>query len=301
VLEDGTRVFSGRGMQKAIGSSSTSGTWLKKYINSSPITPFLEIGIIEKFNNPIRFHRPAAGGSQSMTYEYEVTILIDVCEAIIKANENRQNVPENIVKSAKVILIAVAKVGIIALVDEATGYQYDRERQELQAILKLYISEELLLWEKKFPDVFYQQIFKLNGWDFTVNGIKKRPGVIGTWTNNLIYKQLPKGVLDELKKRTPKNEKGKRKHRFHQLLTLNVGHPDLQKQLSSVITIMKLSKDWEHFLDQFNQIYGQTKLDLKFDKIDKKKDKPVDETLSNFNQNLTKALNHNPRNQDDKK
>jgi hypothetical protein len=77
---------------------------------------------------------------------------------------------------------AFAKVGIVALVDEATGYQYDREKDALQKILEQYISPELLPWEKRFPDEFYREIFKLKGWDFTVNGINKRPSIIGKWT-----------------------------------------------------------------------------------------------------------------------
>lgn len=66
-----------------------------------------------------------------------------------------------------------ARVGITALVDEATGYQYDREKNELQKILKAYIAEDLLPWQKRFPDIYYKELFRLNGWDFTVNGIKK--------------------------------------------------------------------------------------------------------------------------------
>ena len=92
-------------------------------------------------------------------------------------------------------------IGITALVDEATGYQYEREKDELQKILKAYISEELLQWQKTFPEKYYQEIFRLNGWDFTLSSIKKRPGVVGIWTNKLIYEQLPKGCLKSLKRK----------------------------------------------------------------------------------------------------
>jgi len=63
----------------------------------------------------------------------------------------------------------------------------------------------------------------LNGWDFTVSRIKRRPGVIGTWTNKLKHEQLHKGILDELKIKTPKTESGNYKARFHQHLTLDIG------------------------------------------------------------------------------
>ena len=109
----------------------------------------------------------------------------------------------HIAERSKQLVRGFATIGIIALIDEATGYQYTREKDELQKILKAYISAELLPWQKRFPDVFYKELFRLNGWNFTIQDIKKRPGVIGTWTNRLIYEQLPKGVLEELKAKVP--------------------------------------------------------------------------------------------------
>lgn len=161
----------------------------------------------------------------------DATVLPEICDVYIQSEKSGiQN--ENVKRAAEVAYILIkgfAKVGIIALVDEANGYQYDRERYEFQKILKEYINDELLPWQKRFPDEYYKEIFRLNGWDFTVNGIKNRPSVIGTWTNNLIYKQLPEGVLDELKENTPKSDTGNYTARIHQCLTLNVGEPNLEK------------------------------------------------------------------------
>lgn len=63
VLEDGTRVFSGRGIQKALGSNATSGVWLNKFVNNSEITPIISsfktgsVSVLDKLNNPIPFYR----------------------------------------------------------------------------------------------------------------------------------------------------------------------------------------------------------------------------------------------------
>ena len=92
-------------------------------------------------------------------------------------------------------------------------------------------------WQKTFPDVYYKEIFRLNGWEFTVASIRKRPGVVGTWTNKIVYDQLPKGVLKELKANTPKSQSGNYTARFFQSLTSDVGNPNLQNQLNSVITL----------------------------------------------------------------
>ena len=282
VLEDGTRVFSGRGIQKALGSNATSGAWLNKFANNSDITQIISaaetgsISVLDKVNNPIPFYRPTSGGSQSKTYGYEVTLLIDLCDAIIKANETGSQIDETIVRSANIIIRSVAKVGIVALVDEATGYQYEREKDELQKILKAYISEELLPWQKRFPDIFYRELFRLNGWDFTINGIKKRPGVIGKWTNTIIYEELPNGILDELKKKAPKNESGNRTERYHQFLTLDVGEPNLEKQINKVITLFQVSDNMKQFWDNFKKMnmrqIGQTDLPFDFDEKGHTKD-----------------------------
>lgn len=174
-----------------------------------------------------------------------------------------------IADQCEILIRAFARVGITALVDEATGYQYDREKDELQKILKAYISEELLPWQKRFPDVFYKELFRLNGWDFTVNGIKKRPGIIGKWTNMFIYEELPNGVLDELKKKTPKSESGNRTSRYHQLLTLDIGEPNLEKQINKVITLFQVSDNMKQFCDNFKKMkmrqIGQMELPFDFD------------------------------------
>ena len=249
VLEDGTRVFSGRGIQRVLGSDSKSGTWLQSFAKKPAISNRIfagELSILDRVNNPIKFKRPDAGGSQSATNGYEVTLLVDICSAIIDANRAGEFDDETIVRNADIIIRSVAKVGIIALVDEVTGYQYDREKDELQKILKAYISEELLPWQKRFPDIYYKELFRLNGWNFTVQGIKKRPGVIGKWTNTLVYEQLPQGVLNQLKAKTPKSEAGNRTARYHQLLTLDVGEPNLTAQIGQIITLFQLSDNMQH-------------------------------------------------------
>lgn len=302
VLSDSTRVFSGRGIQRALGSTATSGTWLTKFVNDSPITQFLKTGVLDQLNNPIKFQRPQAGGSQSATYGYEVTILIDICDSILEANKTGQIDPK-IADNAQLIMRSVAKVGIIALVDEVTGYQYEREKDELQKILKAYISEELLPWQKRFPDVFYKELFRLNGWDFTVNGIKKRPGVIGTWTNKLIYEQLPDGVLKELKRNTPKNSSGKYVAKFHQSLTPDLGDPHLTAQINQMVTLFMLSDNMKDMWNKFEKLRirqaGQLELPFEFDNQGHTKEPSEsiyeEKELSNFNKNLAKALNFNPK------
>lgn len=193
---------------------------------------------------------------------YKADILPLVADLYLKARDAGVLVTTQIdtAKKAEMLIRSLARVGITALVDEATGYQYERERDELQKILKAYISEELLKWEKRFPDDFYKEIFRLNGWDFTVSGIKKRPGVIGKWTNTLIYNELPAGVLQELKENTPKHA------RYHQRLTPDIGQPNLMAQIYKVIGIMQSSDNMQEMWERFKKIKAREQDDsVEFD------------------------------------
>ncbi len=265
VLEDGRRVLSGRKMQEALkmvdeAGQKSSGHRLPVFMSRKSLEPFvakyLGVGTLD----PIVCYD---GGTKINGYRAEA--LADICEVFLEARKHieltsRQQI---IADQCEILMRGFARVGIIALVDEATGYQHEREQDELQKILKAYIAEELLPWQKRFPDAFYQELFRLNGWDYTVRGIKRRPGIIGKWTNKLIYEQLPPGVLDELKRRTPKSA------RLHQNLTEDIGQPELAAQITQVVTIFRISDNmsqvWSHMERLHSRQAGQLELPFEFD------------------------------------
>jgi len=302
VLQDGKRILSSREMQRALKmvddydeGKQTAGTRLTRYLNQKSLKEFIFNGKEQDHFDPIVCYK----GDQKIN-GYEAHILIDLCDGFLQARKEiplstRQKI---IADQCEILVRSFAKVGLIALIDEATGYQYEREKDELQKILTKYISAELLPWQKRFPDEYYREIFRLNGWGDFIKGnidIKKRPGVIGTWTNKLIYEKLPKGVLEKLKEQTPKSQGGNYTARFHQSLSLEVGEPHLEKHLASVITLMRVSDNWEDFIYLFNKAYGQLPL---FDTrtysepVSKNED---DQKLGEFDEKLVKALNYNPK------
>ncbi|TPH07174.1 hypothetical protein EUX50_02345 [Haemophilus haemolyticus] len=272
VLDDGTRVLSGRKMQEALKivdveeGKQTAGTRLNRYLEQKTLEPFIYKGRAQDHFKPIICYR----GTQKIN-GYEATLLADLCDAFLEARKHISLSPRQtiIAEQCEVLIRAFAKVGITALVDEATGYQYEREKDELQQILRKYISEELLPWQKRFPDIFYKELFRLNGWDYTVKGIQKRPGVVGTWTNKLVYEQLPQGVLDELRNNVPKSETGNPTARFHQLLTDDIGSPHLTAQINQIVTLFQLSDNMQEMWNNFQKLKlrqsGQLDLPFKFD------------------------------------
>jgi len=303
VLEDGTRILVNRSLATALGIKGSGAYWQKKkeekgallpeYVSAKYLEPYIDADLKEKLLNPIYYK-----GSKDPDMEgIPASLLADICNIYVKANEkgalkNNTHIAENAYK----IILAFARVGITALVDEATGYQYDREKDELQKILKAYISEELLPWQKRFPDEFYIELFRLNKWDFTVNGIKKRPGVVGRWTNTLVYEQLPTGVIAELRVKTPKNA------RLHQSLTLDVGEPNLTAQINQILTIFRLSDNMKEMWSNFKRMNDRKNgiMELPFDFDDEGSTIPidppiVDEPNTTFDKNLKKALDYNPK------
>ncbi|WP_071887817.1 P63C domain-containing protein [Rufibacter sp. DG15C] len=280
VLEDGTRVLSGRGLQEALKvrdkpeeGEKRGGYILPTFLASKGLKPFIDNKLEVAKLEPIICTR----GSQKV-HGYEATVLADICDAILEARKQGVKLTERqqvVADQCEILVRALAKVGIIALVDEATGYQHEREKDALQKILKAYISEELLKWQKTFPDKYYTEIYRLNGWEFTLKSIKQRPGVVGRWTNKIIYDQLPEGVLKELKEKTPRSAAGNYTAKFFQSLTPDYGSPHLQNQINSIVTLMQISDDWKDFLSKFNKLVDRQKgqLELKFEDLEYKPEK----------------------------
>ncbi len=303
VLENGKRIITQSGVFKALdrparGNARVIG--IPVFMDAQNLQPFIDEelkGVINKVTYLNKNGKTQEG--------YDASILPLVSDLYLKARESGAIVNQNQLETAKkaeILVRSLAKVAITALIDEATGYQYDRERDELQKILKLYISAELLKWQKTFPDSYYMEIFRLNGWNYTLQDIKKRPGVIGTWTNKIIYEQLPEGVLDELRKKTPKSESGNFTARLFQSLTPDTGHPHLSAQLNQVIAIMRVSDNWQHFIQNFNKMLDRKNAHLQLKSEDLEynpnNDKKQDNT-STFDKQLKGLLNVLPPKKDD--
>jgi hypothetical protein len=188
--------------------------------------------------SPIEY-KPKSGRS---AFGYEATLLPKICGSILDANKAGvlKASQERYADTAEVLIRGFAHVGIIALVDEATGYQADRAKDELIRILEAYISKELLPWTKRFPDEFFQELYRLHGWKFTPGNLQ-RPSYVGKFIKYRIYKKLPPGVVEGLERRNPIMDTGYRRYKHHQFLTADTGNPHLDKQITAVMTLMRAS------------------------------------------------------------
>ncbi|WP_308620111.1 P63C domain-containing protein [uncultured Desulfovibrio sp.] len=259
VLENGTRVFSERAATKALGGKRGGSHWRRKkengelnlpvYLSAKNLLGFIDPSLKDAIINPIIYE---SSGGKKVGYGIEATLLPRVCEVYLRARDAGALLPTqmHIVERADILIRSFAKVGIIALVDEATGYQEEREKDALNKLLSLYLSEERLKWAKRFPDSFYMEIYRLNKWHWPPLKTSQRPGIIGKYTNDIVYERLPHGVLDKLKELNPTDELTKRrKYKHHQFLSTEIGQPDLRSHLLQVMALMRASSTWQGFIN----------------------------------------------------
>lgn len=301
VLDDGARILSGGQMQEALKlfpekTVTKSGSRLARLLSYKALNELISNRFKPGHFEPIICYK----GKQKIN-GFEATVLVDLCDVMLEARKKglleteRQQI---IAKQCEILIRSFAKVGIIALIDEATGYQYEREKFELQAILKLFISDEILEWQKTFHLGFYKEIFRLWNVPFTPESIKRKPPFIGMLTNELIYKNLPKGsfVLNKLKEKTPRNDSGNYKVRLHQSLT-TYGKEELKKVLYSVETLASLSETKAKFKRLVQDRYGQRSLEFpNWDEIEEVKPPEKSMQFNTFDTQLKGLLNTPPPN-----
>lgn len=257
VLEDETRVISQRGLQGGIGMSlsgarSGGDQRLAVFLDGLQQRGVDTKGLADKIRNPIRF-KPERGGA---AYGYEATILADICDVILSARKQSKLLPNqtHYADACEVLIRGFARVGIVALIDEATGFQKDRTRDALARILDAFIASELQPWLRTFPSEFYQQMFRLRDLEYNPHNVR-RPQYFGVLTNNVVYDRLAPGVKEELQRGVPRNDHGRPTAKYFQKLTQHTGYPKLREHLGSIVTLMKLSNNWDDFIEKLDRIH----------------------------------------------
>jgi len=263
VLSDGSRILTQTDFMEGMGLYYSGWVANNRPEGQSADTPhFLAFKSLEPF---IAKH---LGSLQSITVKYrtekgkpahgiKADIIPRICEIWMDADEHNALVGRRqklVVAKAKIMMRALAHTGIVALVDEVTGYQDIRAKDALAVILEKFIAKELQAWTSTFPLDFYKEIFRLNKWDHLDPTSGNRPSCIGRWTNDIVYDRLAPNVLEELKAKNPKVD-GRRKHKHFQWLSGDVGHPRLLAHLEGVKMLMKVSATWEEFKNRVNQFY----------------------------------------------
>jgi hypothetical protein len=236
-----------------------SGTELPVFLEAKNLKPFIPDELSAVLSTVVfRTNRGARGEG------YKAEALPLICETYLTARDEKGILtgPQlQIARQCEILMRGLARVGIVALVDEATGYQEIRDRKALQAILERYLRKEVAAWAKRFPDDFYKEIFRLRDWQW--KGMRvNRPQVVANYTNDFVWERLAPRILEELEARNPKDESGKRKSKHHQWLTDEIGHPALAQHLYAVVGLMRAAGSWEQFKTMLNRAFPKKGMNL---------------------------------------
>lgn len=258
VLEDGRRLISESGITGILGTTGGKSYRLRDsvadesigpmplFLASKALYPFIgetfegmDLSIVEYIDN------------NKISSGYEAKILPKVCEVWLRAKDEKALQTSQLVKAkkAEILMRGLAHVGIIALVDEATGFQYERPRRELEEQLEKFISESLRRWVNTFPPDYFKHLCRLRG--VTFHPDMKLPQYFGHLTNNIVYKRLAPGLLKRLKEK--RIEMGKSSNKLHSWLSLDTGFPEVLFHLGAVVDKMKRHTLYENFEKELNE------------------------------------------------
>jgi len=256
VLDNGERILSTRGIMKSLGRSwrgrKYAGTHLPVFLEANNLKPFLP-NELDPVLSPLIFRTEKGVIGEG----FKAEILPVVCEAYLQAREKGGVLTPSqhqVAQKCEMLTRGLLRIGIIGLVDEATGYQDQRGKTALRDIFDAFLRKELAAWVQRFPEEFYREIFRLRGWDW--RGMKvNRPQVVAYYTVDIVYSRLLPHIMEELENRMPRTVSGRRKGKLHQLFSDDVGHPALAQHLYAVITLMRVSDDWESFMQMLDRAH----------------------------------------------
>lgn len=250
VLSDERRVFTQREVVRLISGGRESGD-LSRYLARNPL-------YINQFDAgpTVAFRIP---GSPTVANGYEATLLVEICDLYLNARRHgllRRNQLKLAIQ-AEIIMRSCAKVGIIALIDEVTGFQKHRKKLALQLKFQAFIAEELQEWARMFPEEFWFELARLESIHYSP---RNRPLRWGKYVMAFVYDSIDKDVGKKLRAINP-DPHFKKNH--HQWLK-EFGRQKVNDHLQRVIAVMKLCKDMEDFRDKFARVFQKTALQMQF-------------------------------------
>jgi len=247
VLNDHRRMLTRNSAISALGMAKKSGgDRLLNFITGERIKPFVSLKLREVIANPIKFTIPQGG----IAHGLEADTLVDFCEAVLLANDSgvlqRQQI--HIAQHCGILIRGFAKVGIIALIDEVTGFQEHRAKNALRVKLHAFIAEDMQEWAKRFPDEFWFELARLEGIRYSP---RSRPLRWGKYIMMFVYDAIDKDVGKMLREKNPNPHYRKNHHQWLKKYGLDKVHD----QITKVVTIMKLCADMDQFKKKFNRVF----------------------------------------------
>jgi len=268
VLQDRRRLVSQRAMARALTLKSEGGNALRKTLAGKRLGSGIGAELREKLENPIIFKRQAG----DLAYGFDATVLIDLCTALIDMRDDLLPSQRFLADQAEIIVRSAAKVGIIALIDEATGFIEDKRKHEYRELWQAFITENYRQWEHEFPDELFNAIYKLYGLKRINPASSKHPRFFSKVLRKYIYQPLANSngaILEELEELNPVvYANGGRRLRLHQFLNEELGVPALRQHIWQTVGIARTVADKKGFDRAFFTAFPQARPLRKDDTLD---------------------------------
>jgi hypothetical protein len=265
VLDSMKRVIHKRGMAKALGMKSGGGNVFMRAMRRKGLGSEIGEDLRSKLDNPIVFKTLTS----DLGHGYDATILIDICQAIIDASKAQKLGPgqESLAVQAEIIIRASAKLGIVALVDDATGFIADKRRAQYKELFREFIREEIKLYdEPQFPDQLFDVIYKIYGLPRKAEAKNNHPRFFAWFIRKYIYQPLANSngaILEMLDEKNPVvYVNGGRRYKMYNFLSEVVGMPALKAQLWQVIGIGNSVRNKGQFERSFYTAFPGPQLEL---------------------------------------
>lgn len=257
VLSNGQRVIARIAATEVLTGVKRQGD-LESYLGGGALKSFINFDSV--ISRMVAFRLPDVEMLNTDVKGLPSDLFIEICRGYVAAL-NKSVEPNSDVKltarqaeiavNAGMFLAACAKVGLDALIDEATGYQYIRATDELELKLRLYLAEEMRKWEKTFPDQLWEQLGRLTSWK---GSIHSRPKYWGNLVMELIYEYLDADVAQWLRENAPKPLHGQN---YHQWLSEQYGLRKLVEHIWKVVGIASTCSDIRELKNKMEELYGK--------------------------------------------
>lgn len=238
---------------------------LEKYVAVKALEPFINKDLV--LERMVPFRLPDVEGLDKSVKGLSADTFIDLCQGFVRAMEANLSPgydgPKMTARQfemalkASMFLSSCAKVGLDALIDEATGYQFERAEDALQVKLHAYLEKEVRQWEKTFPDQLWEEFARLTAWNKPIN---QRPKYWGKLVWELIYENLDKDVAAWLKANAPSPRHGQN---YHQWLSGQFGLKKLVEHIWVIVGIAKTCSNMSELRDKVAELYGRRSVQLR--------------------------------------
>lgn len=256
VLDTGEKII-GRTSATELLTGIRGGGALEKYLGVRALEPFINVtSVLERM---VPFRLLEVEGLEKAVKGLPADLMIEVCQGFVAAlqaaldpNSSYPKMTDRqrqMAMQASMFLSACAKIGLEALIDEATGYQYERAEDALQVKLRAFIADELRAWEKTFPDELWLEFGRLTGWE---GSLHHRPKWWGKLVIEMIYDTLDPDVAEYLK-----NNKPPAGIHWHRQLTENFGVRALVSRCYEVIGMAKICTNMRELREKVAHHYGK--------------------------------------------